>query len=131
MVSEWLHPDKYHWEYRLPHETDKHKYYRVKDVDKGQHLAKPLWLRSSCQVSPGPKLQVFLGAAPADSKISEVPGFLKNPQILLEKFSVPFLPFEEAGMKLGMGSIPFLIDTRENLDFELSQIITRGVFTVV
>ena len=39
------------------------------------------------------------------------------PLILLEKFSVPFLPYEAAGMKLGMGSIPFLVDTREDLDF--------------
>ena len=84
------------------------------------NLAKPLWLQSSCQDSLGTKLQVFLGAAPADSKISEVPGSSEKPfpLILLEKFSVPFLPFEEAGMKLGMGYIPFLIDTREDLDFK-------------
>ena len=118
MVSEWVHPDKFHWEYRLPHENDAKKYYRVKEADMGQHMAKPLWLRSSCQVGPGPKLQVFLGAAPVDSRITEIPGSSEKqfPLIFLEKFSIPFLPFEEAGMKLGMGPIPFLIDTREDLE---------------
>ena len=84
----------------------------------GQHMAKPLWLRSSCQVGPGPKLQVFLGVAPVDSRITEIPGSSEKqfPLIFLEKFSIPFLPFEEAGMKLGMGPIPFLIDTREDLE---------------
>jgi len=100
MVSEWVHPAKYHWEYRLPHESDKNMYYRVKEAEMGQHMAKPLWLRSSCQVGPGPKLQVFFGVAPVDSRITEIPGS----------------SFEEAGMKLGMGPIPFLINTREGLE---------------
>ena len=119
MVSEWLSPEKYHWEYRLPHETDAKKYYRVKEGDLGQYSAMPLWVRASCQVIPGPKLQVFLGCAPAESNVSDLPGSADKsfPLILLEKFSVPFLPFEAAGMKLGMGPIPFLVDTREDLDF--------------
>ena len=29
MASEWLSPDKYLWEYRLPNDTDTKKYYRV------------------------------------------------------------------------------------------------------
>ena len=61
MVSEWLSPDKYLWEYRLPHETDPKKYYRVKEGELAQYNASPLWIRASCQVIPGPKLQVFLG----------------------------------------------------------------------
>ena len=78
----------------------------------GQHMAKPLWLRSSCQVGPGPKLQVFLGAAPVDIRITDIPGFSEKQfsLIFLEKFSIPFLPSEEAG------PIPFLIDTREDLE---------------
>ena len=76
MVSEWVHPAKYHWEYRLTHESD--KYYRVKEAEMGQHMAKPLWLSSSCQVGPGPKLQVFLGAATVDSRITEIPGSSEN-----------------------------------------------------
>ena len=119
MVSEWVSPDKYHWEYRLPHETDPKKYYRVKEGDMGQYNAMPLWIRASCQVIPGPKLQVFLGCAPAESKVSELAGSTDKsfPLIFLEKFSIPFLPFESAEMKLGMGPIPFLIDTRDDLVF--------------
>ena len=52
LVSEWLSPEKYLWEYRQPHETDKKKYYRVKETDMPQFSAKPLWVRSSCQVIP-------------------------------------------------------------------------------
>ena len=44
MVSEWFSPDKFHWEYRLPHETDAKKYYRVKEADLAQYNAKPLWI---------------------------------------------------------------------------------------
>ena len=119
MVSEWIAPEKYHWEYRLPHETDPKKYYRVKEGDMPQYNAMPLWVRASCQVIPGPKLQIFLGCAPAENKVSELPGSSDKsfPLIFIEKFSVPFLPFESAGMGLGMGPIPFLIDTRESLDF--------------
>ena len=115
MVSEWIAPEKYHWEYRLPHETDPKKYYRVKEGDMPQYNAMPLWVRASCQVIPGPQL----GCAPAVNKVSELPGSSDKsfPLIFIEKFSVPFLPFESAGMGLGMGPIPFLIDTRESLDF--------------
>jgi hypothetical protein len=35
----------------------------------------------------------------------------------VEKFSIPFLPFEASEMDLGMCPIPFLIDDREELDF--------------
>ena len=56
LVSDWLEPDKYNWEYRLPHETDKKKFYFVKDAGIAQYNAKPLWVRSLCQVIPGPKL---------------------------------------------------------------------------
>ena len=45
MVSEWVHPAKYHWEYRLPHESNKKKYYRVNEAEMGQHMAEVLWLR--------------------------------------------------------------------------------------
>ena len=54
MVSEWISPEKYHWEYRLPHESDPKKYYRVKEGDMAQYKAMPLWVRASCQVSPAP-----------------------------------------------------------------------------
>ena len=118
MVSEWVSPDKYHWEYQLPHETDPKKYYRVKEGELDQYNAVPLWVRASCQVIPGPKLQVFLGCAPVEDKISGLKGSSDKsfPLILIEKFSVPFLPFEAGSMGLGMGPIPFLIDTREDLD---------------
>ena len=114
LVSDWLAPDKYSWEYRLPHETDKKKFYSVKDTDMAQYNAKPLWVRSLCQVIPGPKLQVFLGTAPVQ-KIADLPGSSQTqfPLILLEKFSIPFLPFEESGMQLGMGPIPFLMEYSE------------------
>ena len=39
------------------------------------------------------------------------------PLILLEKFLVPFLPYESAGMELGMGPLPFFIDTKDDLEF--------------
>ena len=59
LVSEWLSPYEYNWEYRLPHESDKKRFYSVKDTDMAQYNAKPLWVRSLCQVIPGPKLHVF------------------------------------------------------------------------
>ena len=119
MVSEWLSPDKYLWEYRLPHETDPKKYYRVKEGELALYNASPLWIRASCQVIPGPKLQVFLVCAPADSKVTKLSGSMDKsfPLIFLEKFSVPFMPYESAGSKLGMGPIPYMIDTRDELDF--------------
>ena len=39
------------------------------------------------------------------------------PLIFLEKFSVPFLPYKSAVSNLGMGPIPYIIDTRDELDF--------------
>ena len=115
---EWLSPDKYLWEYRLPHETDPKKYYHVKEGELAQYNAFPLLIRVSCQVIPGPKLQVFLVCAPAESKVTELGGSMDKsfPLIFLEKFSVPFLPYESAGSKLGMGPIPYMIDTRDELD---------------
>ena len=120
LVSEWLPPTKYTWEYRTPHESDPKKYYRVKEIDLPQYQAKPLWLRASCQVIPGPKLQVFLGCAPAVT-VTELKGSDEKPfpLIFLEKFSVPFLPFEGTGLHLGLGPIPFLIDMREDLQYEV------------
>ena len=129
MVSEWLSPDKYLWEYRLPHESDPKKYYRVKEGDMAQYKAMPLWLRASCQVIPGPKLQVYLGCAPAEHKVTDLNGSSDKafPLIFVEKFSVPFLPFEESDMQLGMGPIPFLIDTREDLEFsEVGSLFPEG-----
>ena len=129
MVSEWVSPDKYVWEYRLPHETDPKKYYRVKEGELDQYNAMPLWVRASCQVIPGPKLQVFLGCAPVEDKITGLSGSSDKsfPLILLEKFSVPFLPFEAGDMRLGMGPIPFLIDTREDLDpSEVGSLLPEG-----
>ena len=119
MVSEWLAPDKYLWEYRLPHETDKKKYYRVKEGDMGQYKAMPLWLRASCQVIPGPKLQVYLGCAPAETRVTDLRGSSDKafPLIFVEKFSVPFLPFESSDLELGMGPIPFFIDSREDIEY--------------
>ena len=121
MVSEWLPPTKYTWEYRTPHETDPKKYYRVKEAELAQYQAKPLWVRASCQVIPGPKLQVFLGCAPANNRITEWNGSSEKPfpLIFLEKFTIPFLPFEATGMDLGIGPIPFLIDMRDDLEFDV------------
>ena len=118
MMSDWLTPDQYRWEYRLPHEEDPKKYHRVRATDLVQHNAKPLWLRAVTQVVPGPKLQVFLGVAPVD-KITEIQGSTQAqfPLILVEKFSIPFLPLETPEMNLGMGPIPFIIDDRDDLDF--------------
>lgn len=117
LVSDWVSPDNFKWEYRLPHEDDPKRYHRVKKADMVQYNAKPLWLRAACQVVPGPKLQVFLGVAPAE-KIADVTGSTQNqfPLILIEKFSIPFLPLESPEMQLGMGPIPFLIDEREELE---------------
>ena len=119
LASEWLSPSNYSWEYRLPHETDRKKFYSVKEGDLSQYNAKPLWVRSLCQVTPGPKLQIFLGCAPTEN-VGDLPGSAQDefPLILLEKFSVPLLPFEDSSMGLGMGPIPFLIDQREGLDFD-------------
>jgi len=58
LVSEWLSPEKY----------------RVKETDMPQFSAKPLWVRSSCQVTPGPKLKVFMGCAPAENRVTELSG---------------------------------------------------------
>ena len=81
-TSEWLSPDSYKWQYRLPNSDDPKKYQRVKKADMVQHNAKPLWLRALCQVVPGPKLQVFIGAAPAvdisDTIKSGVAQYLKT-----------------------------------------------------
>ena len=125
MVSEWLSPEKYLWEYRHAHETDKRKYYRVKEADMPQFSAKPLWVRSSCQVIPGPKLKVFMGCAPADNRVTELSGSSEKPfpLIFLETFSLPFLPYEGLGTGLGIGPIPFLIDTRP--DFDFSEVAVR------
>ena len=70
------------------------------------------------QVVPGPNLSVFLGAAPAED-ITTLNGSTMGqfPLIFVEKFSIPFLPFEASGMDLGMGPIPFLIDDRDELEF--------------
>ena len=118
LVSSWLSPDQFKWEFRLPHEDDPKKYHRVKRNDLAQYNAKPLWVRAGAQVVSGPKLSVFLGAVPAEN-IADMQGSTlgQYPLSFVEKFSVPFLPFEAAGMDLGMGPIPFLIDDREALDF--------------
>ena len=115
MVSEWMGPEEYNWEFRLPSEKDSGRYYRIKTVDLPQYNLKPLWIRANVQVVPGPKLQVFIGAAPAND-ITELQGSSEPafPLILLEKFSLSFPPLEDAGM--GMATIPFLIDQREGLD---------------
>ena len=73
MVSEWLGPDDYQWEYRLPSEKTPSHYFRMKDADLPQHSLTPLWIRASAQVVPGPKLQIFIGAAPANN-ITELNG---------------------------------------------------------
>ena len=119
MVSEWLSPDEFKWEFRLPHEKDAKRYHRVNKADMVQYNAKPLWVRAVTQVIPGPKLSVFLGAAPTDD-IKGIPGSTEGqfPLILIEKFSVPFFPFEDENMGLGMGPIPFLIDDRIDLEFD-------------
>ena len=49
LASEWLSPADYNWEYRLPHETDRKKFYSVKESELSQYNAKPLWVRSLCQ----------------------------------------------------------------------------------
>ena len=117
MVSEWLGPEEYKWEYRLPSEKNPSHYFRMKDADLPQHSLTPLWIRASAQVVPGPRLQIFIGAAPAN-KITELQGSTEPafPLILLEKFTVAFLPFEDVDMEFGMGPIPFIIDTREDIE---------------
>ena len=101
LISSWLTPEQFKWEYRLPHETEPHKYHLA------QYNAKPLYVRAGTQVVPGPKLSVFLGAVPADN-IAAMQGSTlgQYPLIFVEKFSVPFLPFEPAGMNLGVGPYP-------------------------
>ena len=129
MVSEWVAPDKYQWEYRLPHETDPKKYYGVKESDMAQYKAMPLWLRASCQVIPGPKLQVYLGCAPAEHRVTDLRGSSDKafPLIFVEKFNIPFLPFEASDMELGMGPIPFLIDSRDHIEFsEVTTMLPDG-----
>ena len=97
----------------------------MKRNDLAQYIAKPLWVRAATQVVPGPMLSVLLGAAPADD-INNVNGSTMGqfPLIFVEKFSIPFLPFEASGMDLGMGPIPFLLEDREDLDF--SEVGTSG-----
>ena len=51
LASEWLSPANCNWEYRLPHETERQKFYGVKEIDLSQYNAKPLWVRSLCQVT--------------------------------------------------------------------------------
>ena len=77
----------------------------------------PLWIRVSCQVIPGPKLQVYLGCATFENTVSELTGSVDKYFLLifLEKFSVPFLPFKTTAMKLGKGPICFLIDYMDGL----------------
>ena len=89
----------------------------------------PLWLRASSQVIPGPKLQVYLGCAPAKHKVTDLNGSSHKAfsLIFVEKFSIPFLPFEASDMQLGMDPIPFLIDTREDLEFsEVGSLFPEG-----
>ena len=66
---------------------------------------------------PGPKLQIFIGGAPAN-QISELPGSKDRafPLIPIEKFSVTFLPHEDVRQNLGMATIPFLDDDCDDLD---------------
>ena len=87
----------------------------MKESDLSQYNAKPLWVRSL-----GPKLQIFLGCAPAEN-VADLSGSAQDqfPLILLEKLSVSLLPFQDSNMGLGMGLIPFLIDQREGLEFDL------------
>ena len=65
----------------------------------------------------GPKLQIFIGGAPAN-QISELPGSNERafPLIPIDKFSVSFLPYDIGDNNLGMATIPFLDDDREDLD---------------
>ena len=55
---------------------------------------------------PGPKLSVFLGAVPAENIADMQMSTLgQYPLIMVERFSVPFLPFEAAGMHLFVDKI--------------------------
>jgi hypothetical protein len=116
MVSEWLKPEDYSWEYRLPSEKDESRYHRIKDADLTQYNLKPLWIRANAQVVPGPKLQIFIGGAPAND-ITELAGSTEPafPLILIEKFTLSF-PSLDDGMGLGIAAIPFLVDDREDLE---------------
>ena len=117
MVSDWLKPEDYSWEYRLPSENDANRHYRIKDADLPHYNLKPLWIRANAQMVPGPKLQIFIGGAPAN-QISELPGSKDRafPLIPIEKFSVSFLPLDVADENLGMATIPFLDDDRDDLE---------------
>ena len=117
MVSDWLAPDQYKWQFRMPHETDEKQFYRVKEADLEHYNAKPLYLRAVAQVVPGPNLEIKVGCIPA-LNIKEVPGHTSPefPLIFINKFNVSFLPFEKTDMGLGMGPIPCVVDTREEVD---------------
>ena len=77
MVSEWLSPDDYKWEYRLVCEDDPEKHCRIKPQDLAQYDAKPLWLRAFVQLQSGPKLQIVIGCAPAVD-IKHIPAIRKT-----------------------------------------------------
>ena len=117
MVSEWLKPEDYSWEFRLPSEKDETRYHRIKDADLTQYNLKPLWIRANAQVVPGPKLQIFIGGAPAND-IAELNGSNEPafPLILIEKFTLSLPPLDGDDIGMGMATIPFLIDDREDLD---------------
>lgn len=78
---------------------------------------KPLWIRANAQVVPGPKLQIFIGGAPAND-IAELNGSNEAafPLILIEKFTLSLPPLVGEGMAMGIATIPFLIDNREDID---------------
>ena len=114
MISEWVTPEQYKCEFRLPHETDEKRFFRVKEGEMEQYSMKPLYLRAVAQVVPGPKLEIKIGCVPAFN-IREVPGSTtpEFPLIFLNKFTANFLPFEKPDLGLGMGPLPCVIDTRE------------------
>ena len=118
MVSDWLAPNQYKWEFRIPHEKNPNKYHRVETQEMEQYNAKPLWLRAFAQLVPGPKIQLTIGCAPA-LDIKEIPSsdVKEFPVIKLETFNLPFLPYEEPEWGLGLGPVPLLIDGRDELDF--------------
>ena len=73
MVSDWVSPKKFEWEFQLPHETDEKRFHRVKKNELEQYHAKPLYLRAVAQVVPGPKIEIKVGCVPA-LNIREIPG---------------------------------------------------------
>ena len=118
MVSDWLGPTQYKWEFRIPHEKNDNKYHRIETQDLEQYNAKPLWLRAFAQLVPGPKMQITIGCAPA-MDIKEIPSsnVKEFPVIKLETFNLPFLPYEDPTWELGLGPVPLFIDGRDDLDF--------------